>query len=226
MTPSWLVDATLAVAGAFATYLLVLAVVAAALRAAGSLDGWERALQAVPAPFRRLVAALASAATMLVAAPAAAETADGPPAPPAFSLRALDDAGSPMATSVPGPVAAAPAAPLTTTVPVVGQAGDAGAPSADAGPAVADAAAPAPMLATPDAGTTPPAASPATPTTWVVAPGDHLWSIAERTLAAAGRATGDADVAPYWLAVVAANEDLADPDLLRPGQVVALPPLA
>lgn len=61
--------------------------------------------------------------------------------------------------------------------------------------------------------------------------GDHLWSIAR---AEVGRATGRApaslrpsDVAPYWAQVVAANHTRlrsGDPDLVRPGERIALPP--
>jgi hypothetical protein len=64
--------------------------------------------------------------------------------------------------------------------------------------------------------------------TWTVAPGDHLWSIAERSVATSvGRAPTDDEVAPYWRALVAANHHvLADPDnpdLLFTGQVLSLP---
>lgn len=70
-------------------------------------------------------------------------------------------------------------------------------------------------------------AGPAVPTHEVV-PGDHLWSIAETTLAEAwGRAPTDDEVTPYWEEVVTANRDVLvnpdDPDLLLPGQVVTLP---
>jgi hypothetical protein len=66
--------------------------------------------------------------------------------------------------------------------------------------------------------------------TWTVAPGDHLWSISERVLAAAwGRAPAEGELVPFWQRVVAGNRDrLADPDnadLIYPGQVLALPDL-
>lgn len=74
-----------------------------------------------------------------------------------------------------------------------------------------------------------PAASPAPaigPDTWTVARGDHLWSIAERTLAQRwGRVPSESEVDRYWRAVVAANADLADPDLVFVGQQVAVPPV-
>jgi hypothetical protein len=65
---------------------------------------------------------------------------------------------------------------------------------------------------------------------WVVGPGDCLWSIAEATLAAArGRPPTTQEVAPYWLRLIEANRArLPDPDnpsLIFPGEVLDLPPL-
>lgn len=62
----------------------------------------------------------------------------------------------------------------------------------------------------------------------VVRPGDHLWGIAARTLAARlGRSPSDAEVVPYWQALIEANRDRLvsrdDPDLIVPGQVFHLP---
>jgi len=90
----------------------------------------------------------------------------------------------------------------------------------------------------PDAGgaptPTPPAPAPApVPAdpgpTWVIAPGDHLWSVASRVVArerSAPTATDD-QVAPYWRALIAANREVladpANPDLVFPGQVLRLP---
>lgn len=63
----------------------------------------------------------------------------------------------------------------------------------------------------------------------VVRPGDHLWALAERRLGEAwGRAPGDHEVAPYWVAVIDANRDRlrsGDPDLIYPGEVIVLPPV-
>ncbi len=66
------------------------------------------------------------------------------------------------------------------------------------------------------------------PDVWVAEAGDHLWSIAARTLEAAwDRPVSDDDVAPYWRDVVELNRpDLPDPgnpDLLHPGHEVRLP---
>ena len=51
----------------------------------------------------------------------------------------------------------------------------------------------------------------------VVRPGDSLWSIAERL--------GTSPVDQTWRALIAANADrLEDPDLIRPGERLAVPP--
>jgi hypothetical protein len=74
-----------------------------------------------------------------------------------------------------------------------------------------------------------PAAEPsASPATWVVRPGDNLWSVAEATLVRAwGRVPSDTEVDDYWTGLVAVNRvRLAhgdDPDLVFPGQVFELP---
>jgi nucleoid-associated protein YgaU len=66
------------------------------------------------------------------------------------------------------------------------------------------------------------------PSTWTVRRGDHLWSIAERTLAIR-RGTPPTDVAVrrYWVELISTNRDrLADPDnpdLIFAGQVLLLP---
>jgi hypothetical protein len=70
--------------------------------------------------------------------------------------------------------------------------------------------------------------APAADDTWVVAPGDHLWRVAEETLAEAwGRQPSDDEVVPYWQAVIETNRarlaDPANPDLLFPGQTLTLP---
>jgi nucleoid-associated protein YgaU len=66
------------------------------------------------------------------------------------------------------------------------------------------------------------------PATWTIAPGDHLWHVAEQTLSDAwGREPTDAEVAPYWDALVEHNRATlavpGNPDLVYPGQIFELP---
>ena len=68
---------------------------------------------------------------------------------------------------------------------------------------------------------------------YVVAEGDSLWTIAATQLARlTGRAPADVpdvEVAPYWVAVVAANRDRlrsGDPNLIYPFEELDLPPVA
>lgn len=73
-------------------------------------------------------------------------------------------------------------------------------------------------------------AAPLAAARWIVAPGEHLWGIAEETLADdLGRSPTDAEIAPYWLRVIEANRDRLvhpdDPDLILPGQELVLPPV-
>lgn len=68
------------------------------------------------------------------------------------------------------------------------------------------------------------------PTTWTVAPGESLWSIAEDLLAETWqRPPTTAEVDPLWRALVEVNRgrlaDPSDPDLIHPGQVFEVPPL-
>ncbi|MBX3313097.1 MAG: LysM peptidoglycan-binding domain-containing protein [Actinobacteria bacterium] len=70
----------------------------------------------------------------------------------------------------------------------------------------------------------PRAEAPAAERRHVVRPGDHLWGIATEALAGTlDHRPTDAEVAPYWRRVVAANPQLADPDLLHPGDEVVVP---
>jgi len=70
----------------------------------------------------------------------------------------------------------------------------------------------------------------ASPAEWVVAPGDHFWSIAERVLHDAwGRPPDDREIARYWRVLVDVNRSrLADarhPDLVFVGQRFVVPPV-
>ena len=63
---------------------------------------------------------------------------------------------------------------------------------------------------------------------WVTQPGDHLWAVAQETLAEAwGTQPSEAQVAAYWQKVLDTNRSRlvspANPDLIYPGQVFLLP---
>ena len=63
------------------------------------------------------------------------------------------------------------------------------------------------------------------PCTWLVRPGDHLWSIAERRVRAYQPDATDGDIAEYWLRLITANAaQVKDPDRIFAGQLIALPP--
>lgn len=66
------------------------------------------------------------------------------------------------------------------------------------------------------------------PDAWLVERGDSLWTIAETVVVEHGDGpTDDAAVARYWRRLVGANATtIADPDLIFPGQVLNLPPMA
>ena len=61
--------------------------------------------------------------------------------------------------------------------------------------------------------------------TWTVVAGDHLWSIAARTVLDRGGDDGEATIAAYWLRLIDHNRDLVgdNPDLIHPGQLIRLP---
>lgn len=66
--------------------------------------------------------------------------------------------------------------------------------------------------------------------TVTLVPGDHLWSVAERTLATEQRRfPAEREVARYWRLLVELNRpdlpDPADPDLVFAGDVIRLPPV-
>lgn len=67
------------------------------------------------------------------------------------------------------------------------------------------------------------------PSTFVVEPGDHLWAVAERQVAAVlGRRPSPGEMVGYWRRLVAANADVVrsgDPDLIFPGERLRLPPV-
>ncbi len=173
--------------------------------------------------------------------PALVAAADVATVPPVRSvLGALAGAG--LTASAASMVATNTLAPMT--VPVVVPSDEAPPPISDPVPTdprrVSDgeppAAAEAPVVVEGEPGPADPAivevddgaVSASTAGRWAVVPGDHLWAVAETTLARAwGRSPSDAEVDPYWRAVVEANRahllDPANPDLVRPGQILTVP---
>jgi nucleoid-associated protein YgaU len=163
-----------------------------------------------------------------------------PVGPPPFRLPIPD---------APAPVAAGPP-PASQSVENGGRAAgseDAAPPDAnDDGleappllPRVEAAAAPASGHAVPDTGVRTPTGATgeeretagreqaASPRSHTVVAGDHLWDIAERTLAAAWeRPPSPEELASYWRQLVAASIGRlasGDPDLIFPGEVIDLP---
>ncbi|HEX2849571.1 MAG TPA: LysM peptidoglycan-binding domain-containing protein [Acidimicrobiales bacterium] len=192
---------------AMAWYLLGTTLASAALRAIHATAA-VRALDMITVPgVRRLVtgaAGLTLAASSLASSgalgAAAAASASTGGSRAAVTMHRLPSPGDPLMRRLPDEGGA----------PVMHRLGDGEAPAAAEPPAVTG--------------------SPAgTPAAWTVAPGDSLWRIAERTLAASwGRAPTDAQIAPYWHDLVEANRrrlaDPANPDLIFPGQVFEVPP--
>lgn len=122
----------------------------------------------------------------------------------------------------PAPAMAAPAASDPPVMVLVSPTGDGSGPAPSSPPSTTP-----PSTTTPS--TTPPATLPEA-STWLVQPGDHLWSIAQRVVAQhRGRPVSDIEIAPYWRDLIEANRSLlVDPDnadLLFPGQTLRLPPV-
>jgi hypothetical protein len=222
-----------------AVYLAALWLVAAASVALPAARGALQALAGRGAPGARQASVLALGAATALAAGMGACSQPGPTGRPA--AHPANPARAPVAAEAPveswlGPPAAtvrSQAAPPAATVR-----------SQAAPPAATVRSQAVPPAATSRSQAAPPAVSSAkrqpaplpvnsrdgVGSSWVVGPGDCLWSIAEATLAAArGRPPTTQEVAPYWLRLIEANRArLPDPDnpsLIFPGEVLDLPPL-
>jgi hypothetical protein len=149
---------------------------------------------------------LSGVLTFSTAAVAVGAAPDNPP--PIVTLQRLPDGGTPTTTAPP---------PTTSTTPTT----VATTPStwASPQPSPPEVVRPAPR----------PAPAPQAPTAhWRVRPGDCFWTIADRVLSSRlGRPVTDREIVPYWRRMITENRsrlrDPANPDLLFPGQVLALP---
>jgi hypothetical protein len=171
------------------------------------------AVRAAP-PFARRILEVALVGTSVVATAAPVTAAPGPPAVLAFDepvVRAPateTPARTPASRTAPPTRPRAkprprPTTPPTTTTPVE----------------------PAPALAPAPRAATAPDRRPQT--SYVVRTGDNLWTIARAALIARGtRDPDDTTIVPYWQSVIAANAGAlrsGDPNLIYPGEIVALP---
>jgi outer membrane biosynthesis protein TonB len=229
-TVSLLVGSGLAVAGHRSPRLARLPL-SLSLPGTRTLVAWVLGLATLSLPLAPATGFAATAGGTPGIAPAL--TWIGPPAAPP-SMRMVLPGRPTRATLAPGP-STVPVSP--PTVPEVPAPTPAPAPAPEPAPAPGPApAAPAGPVLTPAPTPTPapapaPAPAPTSAVTRTVQPGDHLWSIAARTLTAAnpGRPPDEEAIAAYWWQVVTLNRphlpDPADIDLLYPGDVVTLPPL-
>jgi nucleoid-associated protein YgaU len=192
-------------AGALVVWHLAGLFCCAALRRGVRRHRLVAAARWAPPLARRLVgvAGLAGVASFTLV-PVAAHAATGPAEEPFVRAPATGSSTAIVApsTTVPPPTAAAPTAPAPTA------------------PVTTAPATPAPN----------PALAPSRPAarTHVVARGDNLWGIARAEVArvTGHRAPRNAEVAPYWERLIAANRTTlrsGDPSLIYPGEVVALP---
>lgn len=185
-------------------YGIALAAATLAAVATQRPDVARLATRLAPPAFRRTLVVLIGVGILAsTASPNAGDATGGPGAP----TTSAPTTTSPTTTPAPR------GSPVASVDPNVDPADD---PAAD--PIVDPAAVPAPPA--PDS----------LPRLWVIEPGDHLWGVAEQTLAAhMGRPPADTEVVPYWRALIELNRsslvDRDNPDLVRVGQVVELPPL-
>ena len=148
--------------------------------------------------------------------PAATATRPGASRAPAASGPPAGAGPGPAATSPPPPNPTRPPATRPpATRPVATQPNPTRPPVTE--PPVTEPPAPAPP---------PPAAAP--PARLTVQPGQSFWTIAASVVARrVGPAPTVAEIAPYWVRLVAANSALlrrpGDADLIYPGQVLVLP---
>jgi hypothetical protein len=184
---------------AVALWCLALLAASSAVRALGALQLAAVVERGLPGVVRRAAAGatVASVLALVPVAPAGAAGAQDPP----------------TTTAAPGDGLA--------TMQVVDAAGVA------VMEAVPEAPPPEPPPATQTAPEPPPPPAPTVGGTWVVAPGESFWSIAEDVVATRlGALPEDHQIEGYWRTLVAANRDRlvsSSPDLLYAGQELVIP---
>jgi hypothetical protein len=158
--------------------------------------------------------------------PSAPSSPPGPahPASPPFAAGAVSPFGAAVVPPLPGTAGeTAPSRPPAPPLP-------ASSPASPGPQPTLPARRPGrPTAPRPSPGGTQPRRMPRPAGTWIVRPGDNLWSIAEATLTEAwGHPPAQGDLGPYWWRVVQVNRpnlpDPDDPNLLLPGDRVSLPP--
>lgn len=218
-------DAAAAIGRWVALVLLGYLAVVAVLHLAAALAPRGRLRKVARAATPRFLTGLLAGAVVVAGSSAAGATApddttttsapDGsnPPVMRVIEATATHD-------TVPPATVAAPAPTTTTTI--------APAPSAATPlPYFTSPAAP-PSASAGDSSPVTQAPSPGVAVEVVVAPGDHLWAIAERTVAdRLGPGADDTTIADYWRRLIDANHDRLvdphDPSLIHPGQRLVLP---
>jgi nucleoid-associated protein YgaU len=215
------VVATWTLALALAGWLLVTSATCALAHATGHPRRAQRTARLLPGFLRHGIEATLLATLTLGVAPAHALT-DAPVVrgPRIASVTTTTDVSS-TSEEMPSPPTRPPATTPPTTAP---------APPPTTRPShQPDLPAPRPMPAPnpiPDPAPSRPAARPEIPRSYVVQPGDNLWRIASRTLEQHGRP--NRELVAYWHAVIEANASTlrsGDPNLIYPGEIVALPPI-
>lgn len=219
------VEAFRAVALAASVYLATIGLVSVVAHRVGSVRAARWVDSAAPRWLRRTAVAFAGVGVLAAMAPNTSESSTGS----ARGHQAAADAGPPRTSppSSPSSTADRGTGPIPTSSIPPSTTETTSTLSEHASPEVPPAANVDP------AGGPDPDISAVTeadlPNMVVVGSGDHLWSIAEAALTTSlGRAPSDAEIDPYWRAVVEINrenlEDPDNPDLLFSGQVIELPP--
>ncbi len=221
-------DAAAAIGRWVAMVLLGYLAVVAVLHLAAALAPRGRLRKVARAATPRFLTGLLAGAVVVAGSSAVGATAPDD----TTTTSALDGSNPPVmrvleATAthdtVPPPTTVTAPAPTTTTTTTIAPAPSAATPlpyfTSPAAPTSASAGDPSPVTQAP---------SPGVAAEVVVAPGDHLWAIAERTVAQRlGPGADDTTIADYWRRLIDANHDRLvnprDPGLIHPGQRLVLP---